>query len=85
MAGDLRSALRTHLELLVEDELLELHQREAIRLHALLGERSETLERHQRFRQLLAEELGLEPMLKTSELAAKIRSDDTTITPISQP
>ena len=81
----MRGALRTHLELLAEDELLELHQCEAIRLHALLGERSETLERYQRFRQLLAEELGLEPMLETSELAAKIRSDDTTITPISQP
>ena len=85
VAGDLRGALRTQLNLLAGDELLEFHQREAMRLHALLGERSEALERYQRFRQLLAEELGLEPTLETSDLATKIRSGDTTITAISTP
>ena len=68
-SGNLRGALDTHLDLLAEDELQETHQREAIRLHHALGERRQALERFERFRDLLARELGLEPLPETVEAA----------------
>ncbi len=75
-AGDLRGALGIHLDLLAGDSLLEFHEREAMRLHARLGEHALALERFNRFRQLLAEELALEPMVETLQLAARIRAGE---------
>ncbi len=73
-AGNPRGALAAHLTLLEEDELQEHHHREAMRLHSMLGERKEALARFERCRQILQQELGLEPLPETLRLAERIRS-----------
>ncbi len=73
-AGELRAALNARLELLRHNELQESHHREAMRLHALLGEREAALERFYRCKKVLNDELGLEPLPATVELAEQIRA-----------
>ncbi len=73
-AGNPRGALAAHLALLEDDELQEHHHREAMRLHSMLGERKEALARFERCRQILHQELGLEPLPETIRLAERIRS-----------
>ena len=73
-AGNSRGALAAHLALLEEDELQEHHHREAMRLHSMLNERQEALARFERCRQILKQELGLEPLPETIRLAERIRS-----------
>lgn len=80
-AGDLRGALESHLALLAEDELQETHQREAIRLHGLLGEREKAQGRFERFRKLLKEELGLEPLPDTLKVAEQARKAEPRLEP----
>lgn len=72
--GDWRGALEIHLQLLAEDSLQERHHREVMRLHYLLGEREAALDRFERFRGLLKQELGLEPLPETLLLAQQIRT-----------
>ncbi|MFB9993862.1 AAA family ATPase [Deinococcus oregonensis] len=78
--GDVRAALETWLRLITQDELAEPWQREAIRLQALVGERAPALARFERFRTLLDEELGLEPLPETVALAEQVRSGLLTLT-----
>ncbi|WP_162485433.1 BTAD domain-containing putative transcriptional regulator [Deinococcus deserti] len=71
-AGQLRTALALHQELLRSDELAEPHHREVMRLHARLGERGAALQQFARLRQVLADELALEPLPETVALAREI-------------
>ena len=74
--GDLRGALTAHVELLNENPLLEAHQRDAIRLLAMLGEPALALERFEGFKQLLQDELSLEPLAETVRLANRVRASE---------
>ncbi|MFD1730869.1 BTAD domain-containing putative transcriptional regulator [Deinococcus malanensis] len=71
-AGQLRAALALRQQLLRGDELAEPHHQEVMRLHALLGERGAALRQFARLRQVLADELALEPLPKTVALAQEI-------------
>ena len=73
-SGDLRGALASHLALLLENALLEVHQRDAMRLLTLLGDPALALERFEQFKSLLHQELNLEPLGETVRLAERIRT-----------
>ena len=77
LAGDLRGALAAHLALLLENALLEVHQRDAMRLLTLLGDPALALERFEQFKNLLHQELNLEPLGETVRLAERIRTSQT--------
>ena len=83
--GELRAALAVRLELLREDELQELHQREVMRLLYQLGEREAALERYERLKGLLRRELGLEPLPETRRLAERIRAAQDPSAPLPPP
>jgi DNA-binding SARP family transcriptional activator len=84
-SGELRAALNARLELLRHNELQESHHREAMRLHALLGEREAALERFHRCRKVLHDELGLEPLPATVELAEQIKATSAPAISLSTP
>ena len=71
-AGDSSAALRFALELLELDPLSEEAHRQVMRLHALRGDRGNALRTFERCRAVLREELGLEPLPETLELARVI-------------
>lgn len=83
--GDWRGALEIHLQLLAEDDLQERHHREVMRLHYLLGEREAALERFERLKGTLRQELGLEPLPETADLARQIRSAQALSPPVVAP
>jgi AAA ATPase domain/Bacterial transcriptional activator domain len=72
--GALREALELYLALLKDDELQESYQRDAMRLEAALGQRSAALKRFERLKQLLSDELGLQPLPETLALAVQLGS-----------
>ncbi len=69
---DHTSALRFALELLELDPLSEEAHRQVMRLHALRGDRANALRAFERCRVALSQELGLEPLPETLELARMI-------------
>lgn len=71
--GDGRGALKLFLELLRRDELQEHYHRQAMRLYAVLGEREAALRQFARCQVVLKQELGLEPLGETTQLADQIR------------
>lgn len=72
-AGEPREALRWQLRLISDDSLQEQHFRAAMQLHAELGEREAALDLYERCRNMLGNELGLQPMPETRALAERIR------------
>lgn len=84
-SGELRGALAARLELLLEDELQELHHREVMRLLYQIGEREAALERYERLKGLLQRELGLEPLPETRKLAERIRAAQVPLEPPPPP
>lgn len=75
-AGDLRGAIDAFETLIALDALQEVHHREVMRLRWRLGDRAGALERYARLVRLLEDELGLEPLPQTMELARRIESDE---------
>lgn len=71
--GDLAGALAHVQAQLEQDPLQEQRHREAMRLLAALGQREAALHQFQRCRDLLRDELGLEPMAQTTALADALR------------
>jgi DNA-binding SARP family transcriptional activator/Tfp pilus assembly protein PilF len=88
-AGEVRAALKLRLALINSNEFQESHYREAMRLHALLGEREAALTCFERCKAVLRDELGLEPLPETVQLAERVRNalklpEATSVTPGSQ-
>ncbi|MGQ0600303.1 MAG: ATP-binding protein, partial [Anaerolineales bacterium] len=70
--GEYATALELARRALSADPLSESVHREVIVLHYLAGDRAAALVEHERFRALLREELGVEPMAETQALVAAI-------------
>ena len=62
--------------LLASDELLEDAVQSLIRCEAMAGRRDAALQAYERFRERLHDELGLEPLDATVQLAAAVRNGD---------
>ena len=73
---DYASALRHARRLLELDPYAEAAHRQMMRLLALSGQRSDALAQYDACRQLLADELGVDPAEETQALAERIRSGD---------
>ena len=63
------------------DDLRESAYRQLMEILALDGQREEALALYDSFRRLLAEELGMAPASRTTELYEKIRAGDLRFTP----
>lgn len=75
-----------HAQDLVEiDALNEAAQRRRIRLYAVVGQRHAALQQFERCRQLLHDELGVEPEAATLQAAEDIRSRDVAETTSTSP
>jgi DNA-binding SARP family transcriptional activator/tetratricopeptide (TPR) repeat protein len=72
--GDWFGALELHKKVLKEDVLQERQHREVMRFEYLLGNREAALAQFEECRRLLKEELGLEPLPTTVQLAQQIRA-----------
>lgn len=79
--GDYATALSHAQRVLELDPYAEVAQRQMMRLLALSGQRSEALAQYEACRQLLAEELGVEPDEETQALASNIRSGEFSAEP----
>jgi DNA-binding SARP family transcriptional activator len=66
--GEHEAALSTALRLLDHDPLREDAHRLAMRAYCRLGQRNVALEQYRRCREVLQEELEVEPMVETTEL-----------------
>jgi ABC-type oligopeptide transport system substrate-binding subunit/DNA-binding SARP family transcriptional activator len=66
--GEHDAALVTALRLLGHDPLREDAHRAAMRAYCRLGQRNAALEQYHRCREVVLEELGVEPMVETTEL-----------------
>lgn len=80
-AGAWADALERIDTLLAADPLQEHHHRTAMRLLERLGRREAALAQYDTCARLLADELGLQPMAPTRELAAALRASETTAAP----
>jgi WD40 repeat protein/serine/threonine protein kinase/DNA-binding SARP family transcriptional activator len=76
--GDYAAGLPHARRLLELDPYAESAHRQMMRLLTLCGQRSEALAQYDICRQLLADELGVEPATETEALAQQIRSGDLT-------
>lgn len=76
--GDFAAGLPHARRLLAIDPYAEAAHRQLMRLLALSGQRSEALAQYDACRQLLADELGVEPAKETQTLAAQIRAGKLT-------
>ena len=74
-AGDVAGALAYARELADEEPLQEANHRTAMRLFFVSGDRAGALAQYERCRAVLRDELGLEPMPETVELARRIRAN----------
>lgn len=72
-AGDYKPALETAVRLLDNDPLREEAYRVVMRAYALMGQRNAALKQYTRCRQIIAKELGTEPMPQTQQLYDDIR------------
>ncbi len=72
--GDWFGALELHKNVLKEDVLQERQYREVMRFEYLLGNREAALAQFEECKRLLKEELGLEPLPVTLQLAQQIRA-----------
>ncbi len=84
-AGDIPEALDLLHDLLALDPLDESAHRTAMRLEHARGNVQAALEQFERCRRSLMEELGLEPLAATSELARKIQAGSQTRFPSTRP
>ena len=73
-------AIETVNRWLILDRLNESAYRRLMRLHFLSGDRSTALKSYETCRDLLAQELGVEPSSETEEVLAYIRSSETPAT-----
>lgn len=80
-AGAWALALERIRTLLAADPLQEQHHRTAMRLLERLGQREAALAQYEHCTRLLADELGLQPMAATRELAAALRAPDPLAAP----
>ena len=71
--GDAAAALQRIETLLADDPLQEQHHRDAMRLLAACGQREAALAQYTRCRNVLQQELGLQPMAETEALLAALR------------
>ncbi len=84
-AGEAESAFATARRLLGLDPLQEAAHRALMRLHADKGERTLALQQYQACRELLRDELGVEPDGETERLHEEIRRKDGTDVASSAP
>ncbi|MFZ0545576.1 MAG: tetratricopeptide repeat protein [Candidatus Promineifilaceae bacterium] len=73
-AGRYQQTLNTALLLLDQDPLQESANRAAMRNYARIGQRNTALEHFQHFREIIRQELDVEPMPETAKLAEEIGS-----------
>ncbi len=73
--GEAEAALATARRLVALDPLQESAHRAIMRLHAALGERTLALKQYQACRDLLRDELGVEPDRETERLHEEIKQD----------
>jgi DNA-binding SARP family transcriptional activator len=71
--GDWQRALSLHQAILQSDPLQEEQHREVMRLQLRLGQREAALRQFEQCKTMLADELGLEPLPATVQLAQQIR------------
>jgi DNA-binding SARP family transcriptional activator len=84
-SGDLAGALAHVQALLAADPLHEAMHRSAMRLLAALDQRHAAWHQFERCRELLAQELGLEPMAETQAVAESLRGLPVAATPKASP
>ncbi|MCZ7546443.1 MAG: bacterial transcriptional activator domain-containing protein [Anaerolineae bacterium] len=84
-AGDHQAALDTAQRLIEYDPLREDAHRAAMRACCRLGRRNAALEQYRRCRDVIAAELGVEPMTETIALYEAILSGDLDVAAISAP
>ncbi|GEM86630.1 hypothetical protein MGR01S_12550 [Meiothermus granaticius NBRC 107808] len=84
-AGAYSEALAVYRELLAQDPLQEAEQGAVLRLLALMGDHSGALRHYEEYRQLLAEQLGLEPSPEIAALYAQLRTGGLPRTGVSIP
>ncbi|UHQ19877.1 alpha/beta fold hydrolase [Lysobacter sp. KIS68-7] len=77
-AGQHERALHHAQELVALDPLNEAAQRQLIRLYATVGQPHAALQQFERCRQLLHDELGVDPEAATRQLADEIRANTAT-------
>ena len=70
--GEHRLGIQYARRLLAFDPLSEVANRHLIRLHWLAGQRNRALAQYERLRNLLQEELGVEPLSETTELYRQV-------------
>ena len=83
-AGQHERALHHAQDLVAIDALNEAAQRQLLRLYAAVGQPHAALQQFERCRQLLQDELGVEPEVATRQIADAIR-DATTTTHVDNP
>jgi DNA-binding SARP family transcriptional activator len=76
-SGELNEASRAVRRLITADPLREDNHAWLMRLHALAGRRDEAGRQYERLRDLLQDELSVEPSLTTQRLIEEIRGDQT--------
>jgi DNA-binding SARP family transcriptional activator len=74
--GDFEAARQQAEELLIHNPLSEAVYRRLMRLHYLLGDRAAAVQVYRRCEEVLAAELGVEPLPETRELLTRIERDD---------
>ena len=83
--GDYGAGIPHAQRLLELDPFAETAHRQMMRLLALGGQRSQALAQYDACRQLLADELGVEPAEKTTALAERIRAGEFSPPPAAPP
>lgn len=83
--GSWAAAIATAQALLTLNQLSEDHHRRLMRLYYLNNDRAAALSAYQRCRELLEQELGVEPMPETQHLAKEIEQGQVELTVIPQP
>jgi len=84
--GEYPAALVCGQRLIAADPLREETHRELMALYRLLGQRAAALRQYETCRQVLATELGIEPMAETVALYEQIkRQEETWTRPVSSP
>ncbi len=82
-AGDFSSALSTGHQLMEIDSLHENAHRLLMRVYCALGQRNLALEQYHLCRQIVGDELNVEPMVETTQLYQAILSGQYEIGPVS--
>jgi predicted ATPase/DNA-binding SARP family transcriptional activator len=72
---DLEGAVDAYRQTLAHNNLMEVAHRGLMLAYALMGNRNRALRHYQELRQLLADELGVEPAAETQALYQRIKTD----------